>query len=358
MATRVLTELRDITRQRLDTAADAPLDAGEARLAVRRFALTANNVTYAATGDRLGYWRFYPGGVEGTGIVPVWGVAEVIESRSEALAEGDALYGFLPMAERFVIRPEAVSERTVVDRSPHRAELPAVYNALVRLAPGRSAREDHLRALLQPLIATSWLLADWLAENGHFGAEQVVIGSASSKTGLGLARFLTDAGAVEVVGLTSERHRGFVEGLGCYDSVRSYEDVGGLARRPTVYVDMSGVTEVKRRLHGHLGDDVVRSVSVGMSHWDAFEDAGPMPGAKPEFFFAPAQIARRRADWGPGVVEARIEDGLARVAEDAEDWMQIVRHDGLAGAMEAYAALARGRAAPGEGHVVEMGGRG
>ena len=33
---------------------------GQIVVAIDKFALTANNVTYAASGDLLGYWQFYP----------------------------------------------------------------------------------------------------------------------------------------------------------------------------------------------------------------------------------------------------------------------------------------------------------
>ncbi len=33
---------------------------GQAQLLIERFALSANNVTYAAWGDWLGYWRIFP----------------------------------------------------------------------------------------------------------------------------------------------------------------------------------------------------------------------------------------------------------------------------------------------------------
>ena len=41
--------------------AERALEAGEVRLAVRRFALTANNITYAAFGTVMRYWDFFPG---------------------------------------------------------------------------------------------------------------------------------------------------------------------------------------------------------------------------------------------------------------------------------------------------------
>ena len=49
---------------------------GEVRMAIDKFALTANNVSYAVIGDTFGYWKFFP--AEGEwGIVPVWGGAQV-----------------------------------------------------------------------------------------------------------------------------------------------------------------------------------------------------------------------------------------------------------------------------------------
>jgi len=179
---------------------------GQAVLAVEGFALTTNNVTYAATGDDLGYWKFFPTGVSGQGIVPVWGFARVVESTSAVLQRDERLYGFFPMAGHMVITPEPRGGSAVVDAAAHRAGLPVVYNRYTRVtAPEDAAR----RAIFQPLLVTSWLLYDFLADNGWFGAEQVIIGSASSKTGLGLAKFLAEArpGGPEEIGRASCRER-------------------------------------------------------------------------------------------------------------------------------------------------------
>jgi len=40
-------------------ATDSPLALGQIRLAVDSFSFTANNITYAAAGDMLGYWQFF-----------------------------------------------------------------------------------------------------------------------------------------------------------------------------------------------------------------------------------------------------------------------------------------------------------
>ena len=59
----------------------ASLAPGQVRFRIERFALTANTVTYATTGDTLGYWDFFPTGEPDWGCVPAMGWAEVVESR-------------------------------------------------------------------------------------------------------------------------------------------------------------------------------------------------------------------------------------------------------------------------------------
>ena len=52
---------------------------GEVLVAIDRFGLTSNNVSYAVSGDMIGYWGSYP--AEGNwGKVPVWGCANVVQS--------------------------------------------------------------------------------------------------------------------------------------------------------------------------------------------------------------------------------------------------------------------------------------
>ncbi len=349
----VLVDQSDITRARVTEAPNDPLGPGAARVRLESFALTVNNVTYAATGDVLKYWAFFPSGVEGQGIVPVWGTGVVSESLCADLPEGTRLYGYFPMAESAILAPEKVAEGVFMDRAAHRAELAAVYNTY-SVVRGTPRHEDHLRALLQPLLATSYLLFDWLMDNDWFGAEQIIVGSASSKTGLGLCKFLAEPKdrPYRIVGLTSARNRAFVEGLGACDSVLSYDEIDTLERVPSVYVDMAGNAEVKARLHTHLGDALRHSAAVGTSHWDKFAPPQDLPGPKPQFFFAPSQVAKRREEWGPGRIEAQITAAWKRIAADADTWLDIVTHDGLDCAPAIWADLAAGRTSPRDGHVV------
>lgn len=352
---RLLIDQHKITQVQMEDIAQMPLERGQVRLKLKSFALTANNVTYAASGFAIGYWQFFPTGVNGQGLVPVWGVAEVVESQSATLTEGALLYGFYPLAEELVMTPRADGQGMIEDVAEHRVSLPAVYN---RYTPVRSGAgdADHLRALLQPLLATSYLLFDWLQDNDCFGAQQIIIGSASSKTGLGLCKFLAEPEnrAYKIVGLTSERNKDFVEGLGACDQVLSYDDVTQVASKPSVYVDMSGNAAVKAALHERLGGQLKHSAAVGISHWDQFNPAQKLAGPKPEFFFAPAQIAKRRDEWGPGKIESLITEAWKRAAADASSWLTLKVHHGIDAAPAVYSALADGTANPRDGHVIEL----
>ncbi|MEM9852537.1 MAG: DUF2855 family protein, partial [Pseudomonadota bacterium] len=304
----------------------------------------------AATGHDIGYWRFFPTPIEGTGIVPVWGYAQVTESRADGVEPGTRYYGFLPMAEQAVILPDSPRGRTLLDVSPGRVDLAAVYRTYVPVDDA-----DPFRPILQPLIATSFLIADWLQENIYFGAQNVFVGSASSKTGLGLAACLSWAEPrPRIIGLTSARNVAFCKALGYYDDVITYEAVGDLPLAASVYVDMAGDAGVKRALHTRLGDHLKHSSAVGLSHWDKFAPPKDLPGPKPQFFFAPAQIAKRRENWGPGAVEAKIAEATARVGEDAQSWMTLREHRGLDAAVEVFGELVSGAADPTDGHVVTL----
>ena len=62
-ATDLIVEKTNIGHAQLVQAgATTPLTAGQIRLRVDRFALTSNNLSYAAAGDTMGYWAFFPSG--------------------------------------------------------------------------------------------------------------------------------------------------------------------------------------------------------------------------------------------------------------------------------------------------------
>jgi hypothetical protein len=281
---------------------------GQALLGVSSFALTANNITYGAFGSIMRYWDFFPG-PEGWGRIPVWGFADVLASRAEGVTEGERVYGYLPMSTSVVLEPVRPTGRGFVDGASHRQGLPSVYNQYEQVPAGPEAdpTEEAYKALLQPLFMTSFVLDDWLADNDLFGADVVVLGSASSKTAIGLAHLLTRNGRGRVVGLTSERNAGFVGRTGAYDDVVVYGTLAAsLDPLPAVFVDMAGSAEVRAEVHTHFADELRFSSAVGATHWDEMEGAGDLPGPRPTLFFAPDQIAKRPPETSPGGLEAHV----------------------------------------------------
>jgi hypothetical protein len=241
---------------------------------------------------------------------------------------GDRLWGFFPMASHAVLLPGNVRDDQFVDVAAHRQALPALYNSYRRTAaePEFLRTMEVERCLLFPLFATSWLIYDYLVDNDFFGARQVLIGSVSSKTGFGLAEMLHNDPEVtqRIIGLTSPANVAFVDRLGCCDEIVVYgEEANIQASVPSAYVDMSGDVRLTTTLHNLLGDNMVESAMVGATHWEQRGDAGTLPGARPTFFFAPAQIGKRNDEWGPGVAMTKAITASAQVAHKVRDEMTV-----------------------------------
>src|SRR3954470_3812709 len=100
---------------RLATAEDTSLAAGQVRVRVDTFALTANNITYAAFGEAMHYWDFFPSGEAGWGVVPVWGFGTVVQSLHPGVAVGERLWGYWPMAGQVVLQPDRLRDTGFMD---------------------------------------------------------------------------------------------------------------------------------------------------------------------------------------------------------------------------------------------------
>ncbi len=348
----------DVREVRLQESQDLPLEDGQVRVAIDRFALTANNVTYAVTGDTIGYWNFYRVQA-GWGLVPVWGLADVVESNHPEMAVGERLYGFFPMASHTVLTLGKVRTGQAMDVSPHRSQLPGTYNLYRRTAADPEALQamENERCIFFPLFATSYLLYDYLVDNNLFDAKQIVVGSASSKTAFGMSRLLADDPAVtaSLVGLTSSGNVDFVKGLGMYQQTVVYgEETTIDAGKPTVYVDMAGDSALTARVHEHFQDSLTFSLGVGATHWESFGSADSLPGPKPEFFFAPSQISKRDAEWGSGEVMRRAGLAVVDLAKGVSDELSIVHLSEADAVRDAWLALVDNQRPPSEAVIASL----
>jgi hypothetical protein len=358
---RLLTSKSDIGSTRLESLERPALSPGEVLLGIEQFALTANNLTYAAFGDAMRYWEFFPTGQDGWGLMPVWGFASVIDSTIAELPEGERYYGYFPMAGVLKVQPGRISERGFYDLTDYRQPLPSPYNQYTRCAsdPAYLPDLEDYQMLLRPLFITSWMLADLLEDNRFHGADQLVFSSASSKTAYGTAYCL---GMLEkpprLVGLTSAGNRDFVASLGLYDDVLGYDDTQRLARIPTTYVDFSGRTALRKDLHERLAGALRHDCFAGSAaNFDFSQDlAGLDP--KPQPFFAPDQIRKRNRDWGPQVLAERFgaiqTRFLQTVSDPARGWLQIEAGQGFKDAAEAIRRLYDSGGKPDLGLVIRL----
>ena len=349
----------DLGTIRVDAAPgeEVELADGEVLLRVDAFALTANNVTYGVLGDAFGYWEFFPA-PEGWGRVPVWGFAEVLRSTVAGIEEGERVYGYLPMSTHLVVRPERVSDDGFSDGAAHRAARHPVYNRYQRCAvdPGYDPEREAEQMLLRPLFTTAFLIDDQLADAEFHGADRVLLSSASSKTAYATAFLLSERGAVQVAGLTSERNRAFVEGLGVYGSVVAYDEVDGLDLETTAYVDMSGDGAVRAAVHRRLGDALRLDLAVGATHHDQMAaGGGELPGPVPTLFFAPDRVKQRTTDWGQAGFEDRVAGAWARfLAWLGEDALRVERAEGPEAAEAVFTALVAGDGDAAAGHILSL----
>lgn len=328
---RIDVQRTDLAATRSVTTSVPEAQQGEAVLEVVRFGLSANNVTYAAMGDAMAYWQFFPTGEPDWGCVPVWGFATVAESETPVVSVGDVIYGYLPMATHLTVQPGAVTNGVFTDNTAHRAPMAAAYNRYHLVGdPAPTQRLADLRMLFEPLYVTAFLIADAIGSGPGAGATQVVISSASSKTAVAVAHAVgstprSDGGfCPKVVGLTSPANTGFVTDLGVYDTVVAYSDTTGLDAVPTVYVDIAGDAAVTATVHRHLADHLVVSMVVGMTHWDApGPDAAPLGGPQREFFFAPDHLARRSTELGDAALTAAMGAAWHSFARWADTWVTL-----------------------------------
>lgn len=329
---------------------------GEAVLRVDAFGLTSNNITYAMFGEAMSYWGFFPA-ADGWGRMPVWGFAEVATSTVPELEQGARVFGYLPPSTELLVAPVHANASGFTDASPHRAALPGAYNRYARTDADAfyDAEHEDEQMLLRPLFLTSYLIDDFLDDANFFGAETVVISSASSKTASALAYLLSLREGVLVVGLTSSRSAELTRTLCVYDHVLAYDQLESLPAGSAVYVDIAGDAELRATVHDHYRDDLAHSAVVGATHHDrmgAVPDA--LPGPRPTFFFAPDRVVKRAADWGADGLQQRMADAWHPYVAWTGGWLQVIHGHGPDALKSAYLDLLDGRIDPASAHVLSL----
>jgi hypothetical protein len=210
------------------------------------------------------------------------------------------------MSSFAVLHPVQVTSSDFIDGAPHRKSLAAVYNQYLLCSedPFYTPITEEAMIVLRPLFFTSWLLVDFFTRHTFFGANSMIISSASSKTSIGLAFCLQKQRRdeqLQIIGLTSHRNLGFVKSLQLYDLIVLYDNFERIldSTQPACFVDMAGNTTVTSRLHHHYRDNLKHTCLVGAAHvGQGGKPASKLPGPRPKFFFAPSWTAQRIVELG------------------------------------------------------------
>ena len=351
-----------LTDTALAEVEQGPLAEGAVRLKVDSFSVTANNITYAVVGDGFGYWNFFPPFGEdtgGKGIVPMWGHATVVASNCDAIEVGERVYGYLPMATQLDVIPGNVSAGTFMDTTDYRQPMSPIYNSYSRLAadPEHDPAREAERMIYGPLFKTGFLIEYFMRNEGWFGAGELIVTSASSKTALGLASVAKqNSPDTRRIGLTSGGNVDFVEETGLYDKVFTYDEIGNLSLTDCVSVDFAGNAEVLGKLHEHFGDMLKYSCLVGATHVEARSTFGGernLAGPEPVLFFAPDHAVAFFKEHGPVEGGKQMAASWHEFLKSVDGAVEIERLQGLEAARATYLEMVGGSVDPSKGIVVE-----
>ena len=357
MASTVWVKKSALTDTHIHDDALPVLGDGEVRLKIESFSVTANNITYAVIGDMFGYWNFFP--AQGDyGVVPMWGHAVVEESRHPDIAVGERVYGYLPMGTHLDVLPGKISGGGFTDMAAHRQPMNPIYNQYSRLNadPEHDPAKEAERMLFGPLFKTGFLIEAMLRRESWFGAQNLVMTSASSKTSMGLASVAKDLSPhIRRIGLTSAGNVAFVERTGLYDKVLAYAGVGSLPQTPSVSVDFAGNSGLLRNIHEAVGEHLNYSCLVGATHVDARGlggGGGEMPGPKPILFFAPDHAVATVQELGPKGFGEAVGASWKSFLGALDGVVDIDERQGLDAAAGAFVETLEGRANPQKGIII------
>lgn len=232
------------------------------------------------------------------------------------------------------------------------------YNQYSRLAadPEHDPAHEDARMIFGPLFKTGFLIADFYQRNDWFGAQELIMTSASSKTAMALAHCAKLVSpAVRRIGLTSAANIGFVEASGLYDQVNAYDAIGSLPVQPAVSVDFAGNAAVLRAIHSQFADQLRFSSTVGMTHVAARGGEGtPLPGPQPQLFFAPTEALETIKALGPAGFAQAVGGAWASFIADTSRFVRVEHQSGLVAARDVFLKTLAGHQNPDTGIVIQL----
>jgi hypothetical protein len=126
------------------------------------------------------------------------------------------------------------------------------------------------------------------------------------------------------------------------------------AQEPVVVVDMAGSAPILSELHHHYGENMKHSCRIGATRYHEMGATDNLPGATPEFFFAPGHIQSRSAELGAEKLMMSLGTGFVDFRAASAKWLGIDYSDGATDLESTYQLVLAGSADPARGHIVSM----
>lgn len=268
----------EVLRTQQDPAFPSSSEVGPAiSFDIVKGSLTANNKFYLSFGEKapFNFFKCYPvdpkaklvaakekefnedgGHLSDVYVHPVvWGVAKVTSSKVDTVHVGDEYFAMLPMGESVSFEQAHVDDED--NLVIHRPTTNPAYNVFQKIDPTSAVASKEygdFALACSPGILTGFGLYFNLTRYDFYGADTVVVTSASSKVALALAVYLKKESKnastkkkVQVIGYTSPGNKDFCEKTGLYDEVLCYDDLLTENDNKCVMVDISGQAQAYQR---------------------------------------------------------------------------------------------------------------
>jgi hypothetical protein len=245
--------------------------------------LSANNKFYVDFGDKapFHFFKCYPVDSTKSSLVgasettktsitdfahpPVWGICKVAKSNNDDVKVGTHYFAQLPMGEKASFATATIDKEDD-SMTIHRPETNPAYNVFQKIEPNAAYLSEEyggLAVVCFPGIVTGFGLYFHLKMNEYFGADTIVLTSASSKVSLALALYLKEQKAGKnVIGYTSTSNKDFCDKTGLYDTILEYDDALTTEGK-VVMVDVAGAGKVYK--DNMASNDIVKLLGVGNS---------------------------------------------------------------------------------------------
>ena len=262
---------------------------------VLRGSVTANNKFYWSFGEKppFKFNKCYPVNSNGTSKLvddaesnkdcnltdeymhpPVWGIAEVTSSNIDKVEVGTQYMALLPMGESVSFAKAKLNPEDDTVLIVDRPEAFVAYNTLSKIdtdSPMRYGSEYSDYALAcSPGIVTGHGLYFRMVTTNCYGADTVVVTSASSKVALAMALYMKNDPDnkfqnTKIVGYTSPSNMEFCQKAGVYDEVLSYDKMLPSSEKKYIMIDIAGRGDIYANNDKQAGVDIVKLLVVGNS---------------------------------------------------------------------------------------------